>query len=217
MTNVKYLDTHLITFSENKTRNICKNGSMVVSITTILNALREYEVGIPKDYYERDGVYWGIANWLSDEEKKGNIVEVYKDNTYDLSGSVSIDFGFAQYDSLVSEDSFVMMHIHNGAPFLRESSLHNRYPAMLFKFKKGTSFYNVLDDITFESPDVSSMLIQINGNKYLVLPRVVSESYYVKCLETGEELEPTDEICFNGNEGEVREQIKSYIKCKKWI
>jgi len=216
MTNVKYLNNHLIIFSENDIKSICEDGSMLVSILTILDALKEYEVGIPKDYYERDVVYWSIANWLYDEENKGNIVKVCENNTYDLAGSVSVDFGFTQYDSLVSEDTFVLMHIHNCEPFLRESLNHNKYPAMFFKFKKGTSFYNVLDDITFENPNIPYMLIQVNDKHYLVLPRVISESYFVKCLETGEELVPTDEVWFNGNEEEVREQLKSYIRCRKF-
>lgn len=216
MSNVKYLNFYLATLSENEARSILEDKSMVVSIITILDVLKKYEIGIPKDYYERDGVYWGIINWLKDEEKNGNIVEVYKNNTYDLSGNVSIDFGFAQYDSLVSEDTFVVMHIHNGAPFLRENNFHNRYPTMLFKFKKGTSFYQVLDGIVFENPNIPGMLIQVNENKYLILPRVISESYFVKCLETGQELEPTNDLWFHGNAQEVKEQIQSYVRCKKY-
>lgn len=215
MENIKYLDTSLTTFNENQTRSKCEDGSILISITTILNALKKYEVGIPKEYFERDGVYFGIESWLRDEEEKGNIVSIEENNTYDMTGNVSVDFGFAQFDSLVSEDTFVLMHIHDGEPFLRESHWHNRYPAMLFKFEKGTSFYSILDDIAFENPDVPSMTVQVNDKHYLVLPRVISESYYIKCIETEEELEPTEEIYFYGNEANVRELIKSYLESQK--
>ena len=217
MANVKYLNTALTSFGEKETRSICNDGSIRVSIITILNSLKEYEVGIPEEYFELGGVYFGIKNWLLDEEKKGNIVNVGSNNTCDMAGEVSVDFGFAQFDSLVSEDTFVLMHIHDGASFLRETMWHNRYPAMLFKFEKGTSFYDVLDDITFENPDIPSMTIQVKDKHYLVLPRAISESYFVKCLETGEELEPTNEIFFYGNEDDVKEQIKSYIGIQKTL
>jgi len=217
MVNFKYLDTHLTTLIEKETIRASEDRSMSISVITILNALKKYEIGIPHEYFERDGIYFGIASWLQDEEKKGNIVKVCENNTYDLAGYVSVHFGFAQYDSLISEDTFVLMHIHDGEPFLRESLWHNRYPAILFKFEKGTSFYNVLDDIIFENPDVPSMLIPINDKHYLVLPRVISESYFVKCLETGEELEPTNEIWFYGNEEDVKEQIENYIKMQKTL
>lgn len=214
MDNVKYLDTHTLNFSDSQTQSFCEDGSMQVSIMTILETLREYEVGIPRDYYDRDGAYWGIVNFLKDEEQKDHVVEVMENNTSDLAGNVSVDFGFAQYDSLVSEDTLVLMHIHNGEPFLRESLSHNRYPAMLFRFPKGTSFYDVLNDITFENPSVPWMMIEAHDNHYLVLPRVVSESYFVRCLETDETLEPTDEVCFSGNEEDVRKQIEAVLQAR---
>ena len=86
MENIKYLDTSLTTFNENQTRSKCEDGSILISITTILNALKKYEVGIPKEYFERDGVYFGIESWLRDEEEKGNIVSIEENNTYDMAG-----------------------------------------------------------------------------------------------------------------------------------
>lgn len=213
MTNVKYLETALTFFKEHEVSTRGDDGSMLISIITILNVLKEYEVGIPSEYFERKGVCVGIESWLRDEVSKGNIVSVSSDNTYDMVGDVSVDFGFAQFDSLVSEDTFVFMHIHEGCPFYGDSIQHNNYPAMLFKFRKGLSFYDVLDDITFENPEVPSMTIQIHDKHYLVLPRIISESYYVKCLETGEELEGF----FGGNEEDVKEQIKSYLGMRKML
>lgn len=217
MENIKYLDTALTTFSEHDKECINEDGSIQIPITLILDALKKYEIGIPEDYFKRDGVYFGIRNWLVNEEQKGNIAIVCENNTCNLAGNVSVDFGFAQYDSLTNNDTFVLMHIHNGEAFLRETMWHNRFPAILFKFEKGTSFYDVLDDITFENPNIPSMTIEINNQHYLVLPRITNESYFVKCVETGEELESTDKIYFSGNEENVREQIKSYLKMRKTL
>lgn len=217
MSNIKYLDTALTAFNDFEKRSINDDGSIMISITTILNALKKFEVGIPEDYFQREGVYYGIESWLCDEQKKGNIAWVASDNTCDMVGNVSVDFGFTQFDSLVSEDSFVLMHIHHGQPFLRESSWHNRYPAMLFKFEKGTSFYTVLDDIAFENDEVASMNVEVDNQHYLVLPRAINESYYVKCIETNEELEPAEDIWFSGSEEDVKNQIKKYRKAQKML
>lgn len=212
MANVKYLENALAFFKEHEIRSSSTGGAMVVSIITILKALKEYEVGIPQEYFEFGGCCMGIERWLCDEVKKRKLILVSSDNTYDMVGDVSIDFGFAQFDSLVSEDTFVFMHVHDGCPFYGSAVGHNNYPAMLFRFKKGVSFYDVLDDITFENPEVPSMMVQVYDKHYLVLPRIISESYYVKCLETEEEL---GGFFFVGSEEDVKSQIKSCLGMRK--
>lgn len=217
MANIKYLETALTTFNKNKLKGLTEDGSIVIGIETILNTLKDYEIGIPSEYFEKDGVYFGIEHWLKDQMKSGKIIWVCSDNTYDMVGDVSVDFGFAQFDSLVSDETFVLMHIHDGEPLLYASCTHNRYPAILFKFEKGKSFYDILDEITFENPNIPSMTIEINNKHYLVLPRIINESYYVKCIETEEELEPSDKLCFCGNEEDVKTQIETYLRMKKTL
>ncbi len=46
MDNFKLLDTNLYAFSGNKNKENSKNGS-IVSILTILNSLKKYEIRIP--------------------------------------------------------------------------------------------------------------------------------------------------------------------------
>lgn len=202
MTNI-----NLDTFNE--------HSSIVVSITTILNALKKYEVRIPREYFKEGKIHSSIESWLFNEIRNGNLTYIASDNTCNMAGKVSAHFGFTQYDSLVSEDNFILLHVHNGEPFLDVTGFHDKYVAVLLKLKKGNSFYDLLDNITFEDTNVPSMNIQVNGKHYLVLPRVVSESYYVKCIETGEELEATNEIWFYGNESDVKNQIESYIKMQR--
>ena len=195
-------------------KNRSANGSLLVPITVILEALRKYEIGIPENYFKKYGVYFGIESWLKDEYYKENITSVCEDNTCNLNGSVSIHFGFAQFDSLINDDTYVLMHINEGHPFLKETLWHNKYPAMLFKFQKGDLFYNIIDNISFENPNVPSMYLEVDNLHYLVLPRVFNKSYYVKCIETEEELEP-NEISFSGNEEDVKKQIAKYNETKK--
>lgn len=212
MPNIKYIDTALKSFTQSQTRNLSYDGSLQISIITILDDLKKYEIGIPKNYYEKYGNYYGTINWLNDQVKQGNIIFVSSNNTYDINGNVSTDFGFTQFDSLVSDESFVFMHIDNGN---LESLWRKRFPAILLRFKKGTSFYDILDNITFENPNVPSFTIEINNKHYIVLPKITNGDYYVKCIETDEELEATDKIEFSGSEEIVKEQIETYLRMKR--
>lgn len=205
MENVKIIDTLLMLYAKEDV-----SGGLSVPINVILNFLKEYEVGVPEDYFNKFGPYFGAYNFLVDKMQMGTASVLCQNNTYDMAGYVSVDFGFLQVDSLVSDESWVLIHIHNADPFLRESICHNKYPSVLIRLPKGISFYNVLDNIVFESSDVPSMNIELEGMHYLVLPLITSESYFVKCLETGEEIEPCDDVIC-GDEKNVKTQLSKLL------
>ena len=62
---------------------------------------------------------------------------------------------------------------------------------------------------------IHHQFIEVNDKHYIVLPKIIRESYFVKCIKTKEKLELTNEIWFYGNEENIKEQITKYIELKK--
>lgn len=161
------------------------DGSLIVPICAILDTLKEYEIGTPDIFY--DATYYGAEQWFKTEIEKGNIKFSFSNNTYDCNGQVLCDFGFSQYDSLVDDSVFVMIVFHFGNPYFRDMS-DKKFEPIVFKFESGTSFYDILDQISLESSLVPSMDVKIGDLNCIVIPRIAYDSYFVFCQETGEEL-----------------------------
>lgn len=161
------------------------DGGLTVPIDAILDFLKEYELGTPEEFY--DATYYGVQNWFKTEIENGNMAFSYSNNTYDCNGQVLYDFGFVQYDSLVDESVFVMIVFHFGNPAFKDM-MDKRFEPIVFKFEEGTSFYDVLDQISLESSLIPCMNVKIDNLNCKLIPRITHDSYFVFCQETGEEL-----------------------------
>lgn len=181
--------------------------SLSISSFAILEYLKEYEVGIPQQFYDKNNNDC-VLNWLLNEEKNGHIAYAFSDNTYKYNGQVLTDFGFIQFDSLVEDAIYVMLTFNNGMPNYLKNDMLNQEMAepILLKIYKETSFYEILDQISLESANIPSKTIIINNLHYLIIPRIVSEDCFVFCIENNEEIY---------NLGSTIEEIKDSLRQKK--
>ena len=155
--------------------------NLVVPTKIILDYLELYELGIPEKYYY-DGIY-GIRDWL----KTSNFLFDFKGNTYEENGQVEHDFSFQEWESLEENCVYVIVYFHLGNPFSKDYARNENLPIVL-KFEAGTSFFQVLDNISLENNNIPYLELNINNNSYIILPRIMHSSYFVFNTTTGEEL-----------------------------
>ncbi len=183
MANIKTLDK---VYQALKKENIANSNKLVVSPYIILNYLRQYEYGFP------DGIcpdhIQNVETWLNNEIKKGHLAFSYANNTYNLNSHVTYDFGFAVFESLVDDATYVMLIFHGGNCFFREVENEKYYPILL-KFDAETTFYDILDNIILESDNIPYEEIAVNGQHYLILPKITSDNYFVFDKDSQEMLE----------------------------
>ncbi len=181
--------------------------SLSISSFAILEYLKEYEVGIPLQFYDKNNNDC-VLNWLLDEEKKGHVAYAFSDNTYKYNGQVLTDFAFMQFDSLVEDAIFVMITFNNGMPNYLKNDILTQEMAepILLKINEEDSFYDILDQISLESTNIPSKTIKVNNLHYLIIPRIACEDCFVFCKEDDEELYGL---------GSTIEEIQESLKRKK--
>lgn len=165
----------------------------------ILDNLREYEVEIPKEYFEKYEQKFGngVLQYMETLTNK-SIDEFYGGNTYNWCGKILHDFDYRYWQ--VDRDTFyVAIQVH------RLGDIRCNYTEFaLFKFESFEEFVEVIDDICSEKMGGK---FEYNGKHYLYDISIFCEWLRVWCVETQEDYE-----FYAYNDESFIEEIK---KCEK--
>lgn len=162
----------------------------------ILDKLRDYEVEIPKLYFEKYKQMFGngVLQYM-EELTNEEYTNFSGNNTYNCGGRIMHDFS---YYSEYNEDRsifYVAIMVH------RFGDIRGSYTEFaLFQFDSVENFYEVIDEITYNYCSGSR---EVNGNTYFYDISIFSEYLRIWCNET--ELDTEIIAC---NDEEFDEEIK---------
>ncbi len=178
---------------------------LFVSFKAILDYLKEYEVGIPQNYYNHN--ISGVKDWFLKE----HFNHVLGGNTQEFRGMVLSDFLFAQFNHPKEDYTYVVMVYYLGNPFYKDYLNKDVYEPIVFKFPIDTSFYEVLDEISLESSLINTQEIEINKQKYILIPRILSDKPFVFDIEQQELLDTLDLNILDKNNQNIKKLVNKNV------
>ena len=160
----------------------------------ILDNLRDYEVEIPLEYFERYGKnyeYNYVLKYMADITDT-DINDFKGGNTYNYNGRILHDINYNYIQS--GDDFYVVIMVH------RLGDIRANYTDYcLLKFDSFEHFFETLDEICIEK---FGGYIEHNGKHYYYDMSIFSEMLRVWCEETQEEYE-----IYISNDDEFKEKI----------
>lgn len=167
----------------------------VVDTRKLIEELKDYEVEIPAEYYEKYKNEWGngVLEYMQ-EELGANDDNCKGENTYNYCGRVSHDIHYITY---VDDDNYcyVAMNIH------RDGDVRGNYTDFcLLKFDGTDYFYTIVSEICM---NISSHIITIDNQVYDFYSTMFSEYIDVYNHDTGDSYE----ICCYDDES-FKEEIR---------
>jgi len=163
---------------ESEYHNECK---YLADSRVILDNLREYEVEIPTEYFEKYEQKFGngVLQYMETLTNK-NKDEFYGGNTYNWCGKILHDFDY-RYWQVDTDTFYVAIQVH------RVGDIRCNYTEFaLFKFGSFEEFVEVIDDICSEK---MSGDFEYNGKHYIYDISIFCEWLRVWCVETQEDYE----------------------------
>lgn len=145
----------------------------------ILDNLREYEVEIPKEYFDKYEQKFGngVLQYMETLTNKSED-EFYGGNTYNWCGKILHDFDY-RYWQIDKDTFYVAIQVH------RLGDIRWNYTEFaLFKFDCYEEFVEVIDDICSEK---MGGCFEYNGKHYYYDFSIFSEWLRVWCVETQED------------------------------
>ena len=164
--------------TESKYHNECK---YLADSRVILDKLREYEVEIPTEYFEKYEQVFGNGVLQYMEELTDKTMEDFNGgNTYNWCGKIIHDFDYR--DIQVDRDTFyIAIQVH------RFGDIRGNYTEFaLFKFGSFEEFFEIVDDICVEE---FGNTFEYNGKHYNYDISIFCEWLRVWCVETQEDYE----------------------------
>lgn len=147
----------------------------------ILDNLREYEIEIPTEYFEKYEQVFGNGVLQYMEKLTNKSLEDFNGgNTYNWCGKILHDFDYRDYQA--DKDTFyVAIQVH------RFGDIRGNYTEFaLFKFSSFEEFVEVIDDICSEKIGGE---FEYNGKHYIYDISIFCEWLRVWCVETQEDFE----------------------------
>lgn len=149
-----------------------------VNVRALLEGLKEYEVEIPKEFYEKYKNEYGNGVLQYVEEQTGKQKFEYRGyNTYNWNGAISHNL-----DGFISESSdgcYVVIRVH------RTGDVRYNYTDMaLLKFEFIEQWFEIADDIAREQ---CSGYEEVDGKHYYYDLSIFQETIHVYCEEDNKE------------------------------
>lgn len=151
----------------------------VVDSRVLLDNLRDYEVDIPKDFYEEYQNKFGNGVLQYMEELTGVSKKYFEGhNTYNVSGNIMHDFEYRTYE-MKDHTYYVAIQVHRGGDIRG-----NYTDFVLFKFDYVEQWFEVIEDISREK---CSGVREVDNKHYYYDISIFSEYLEVYCEETQED------------------------------
>lgn len=178
--------------TESKYHNECK---YLVDTRILLDKLREYEVEIPTEYFEKYEQVFGNGVLQYMEQLTDTDMEDFNGgNTYNYNGRILHDLDYRYVDTK-DNGFYIAIQVH------RLGDIRANYTEFaLFKFDYYESFWETTDDICREN---FSSVLKHNGKHYYCDISVFDESVRIWCEETQEDFN-----VYIGNDEELIEEIE---------
>lgn len=182
--------------TESEYHNECK---YLVDTRILLENLKDYEVEIPKEYFEKYEQKFGNGVLQYMEKLTDTDMENFSGgNTYNYNGRIIHDLDY-RYVEDRKNDFYIAIQVH------RLGDIRGNYTEFaLFKFDYFESFFEVVDDICREN---FSSVLEHNGKHYYCDISAFDESVRVWCEETQEDFN-----VYIGNDEELIEEIEKEEK-----
>lgn len=151
----------------------------VADSRVLLDNLRDFEVEIPNDLYEKYSRNYGNGV-LQYMEKLTNVkmADFNGYNTYNYGGRIMHDFDYRTYE-MQDHTFYVAIQVHRGG------DVRSNYTNfVLFKFDSIEEWHTVIDDIAREE---FGGCREINGKHYHYYMSIFDECLEVYCEETQEQ------------------------------
>ena len=150
----------------------------VVDTRELLKELKDYEVEIPNEYYDKYKNEWGngVLEYMQ-QELGANDDNCKGENTYNYGGRVSHDIHYITY---VDDDNYyyVAINIH------RSGDVRCNYTDFcLLKFDGSDYFYTIIDEICM---NISSNIMVVDNQVYDFYTTMFSEYVDVYNHDTGD-------------------------------
>ena len=171
----------------------------VVNTRELLKELKEFEIEIPNEFYDKYKNEWGngVLEYMqqvlgaNEDNSKG-------ENTYNYGGRVSHDIHYITYFDKYNNEFYIALNIH------RSGDVRTNYTEFcLLKFDGEYAFYELVDEICF---NLTYFYISVDGKEYRVSTNMFTEYMFVDNYDTDE----TYEICCYDNESCINE-IKKIV------
>ena len=176
---------------ESKYHNECK---YLIDTRILLDKLREYEVEIPTEYFEKyEQVFGnGVLQYMADITDT-DIEDFNGGNTYNYNGRIIHDLDYRYIDTK-DNGFYVAIQVH------RLGDIRANYTEFaLFKFDYYESFWETIDDICIEN---FGGCLEYNGKHYYYDILAFDECIRVWCEETQQEYR-----MYVSNDEEFKERI----------
>lgn len=153
----------------------------VVDTRKLMEELKEFEIGIPNEYYDEYKNEWGngVLQYLQ-QILGANDNNCRGDNTYNYGGNVSHDIHYIKYERNNNE-YYVAMNVH------RSGDVRCNYTDFcLLKFDSIEGFYEIVDEIC---SNISINYMVIDNQTYEFYTTMFSEYANVYNQDTGDSYE----------------------------
>lgn len=151
----------------------------VIDSRVLLDNLRDYEVDIPKQIYEKYYKQFGNGVLQYMEQLTGvSMSEFNGYNTYNWGGRIMHDFDYRTYE-MEDHTYYVAVQVHRGGDIRV-----NYTDFVLFKFDYIEQWFEVVEDISREQ---FGGIYEINGKHYYYDMSIFDEYLKIYCDETQEE------------------------------
>lgn len=177
--------------TESKYHNECK---YLVDTRILLDKLREYEVEIPTEYFEKyEQVFGNGVLQYMEQLTDTNMEDFNGGNTYNYNGRILHDLDY-RYVNTKDNGFYIAIQVH------RLGDIRGNYTEFaLFKFDYYESFWETIDEICIEN---FGGYLEYKGKHYYYDILVFDESIRVWCEETQQEYS-----MYVSNDEEFKERI----------